>query len=71
EKGLLKAGDKIVFNGFGAGLTWGAMVVEWSGPLPSTARPIRPQRYRPVARLRSWWQRFLRFLEGLIWGGKA
>ncbi|MFN3742221.1 MAG: beta-ketoacyl-ACP synthase III [Anaerolineales bacterium] len=71
EKGLLKAGDKIVFNGFGAGLTWGAMVVEWTGPLPSATRPIRPQRYRPVARLRSWWHRFLRLLEGLIWGRRA
>ncbi len=71
EKGLLKAGDKIVFTGFGAGLTWGALVAEWTGPLPSATRPIRPQRYRPVARLRSRWYRLLRFLEGMFWGRKG
>ncbi len=71
EKGLLKAGDKIVFTGFGAGLTWGGLVAEWTGPLPSATHPIRPQRYRPVARMRSFWHRLLRFLEGLIWGRKG
>ncbi len=29
RKGLLKSGDKIVFAGFGSGLTWGVMVLEW------------------------------------------
>ncbi|MCC8140984.1 MAG: ketoacyl-ACP synthase III [Lachnospiraceae bacterium] len=29
QKGLLKSGDKIVFAGFGSGLTWGVMVLEW------------------------------------------
>ena len=29
RKGLLKSGDKIVFSGFGAGLTWGATLLEW------------------------------------------
>ncbi len=33
EKGKLKNGDKIVLVGFGAGLTWGALVAEWTGPL--------------------------------------
>lgn len=27
--GALKRGDKIVFSGFGAGLTWGATLLEW------------------------------------------
>ncbi len=27
--GLLKTGDRIVFAGFGAGLTWGVMILEW------------------------------------------
>ncbi len=31
RQGLLKAGDKIVFAGFGAGLTWGVMIMEWKG----------------------------------------
>lgn len=29
RKGMLKPGDKIVFSGFGAGLTWGATLIEW------------------------------------------
>ncbi len=29
KKGMLKRGDKIVFAGFGAGLTWSAAVMEW------------------------------------------
>ncbi len=30
RQGLLKPGDKIVFAGFGAGLTWGVMIMEWA-----------------------------------------
>ncbi|WP_302326492.1 beta-ketoacyl-ACP synthase III [Enterocloster lavalensis] len=29
RKGMLASGDKIVLSGFGAGLTWGATLVEW------------------------------------------
>ena len=29
REGMLQAGDKIVLAGFGAGLTWGACVLEW------------------------------------------
>lgn len=29
EQGMLKAGDKIVMSGFGAGMTWGAVLLEW------------------------------------------
>ena len=29
KEGIIKAGDKIVLSGFGAGLTWGACVLEW------------------------------------------
>lgn len=29
QKGMIKPGQKIVMAGFGAGLTWGASVVEW------------------------------------------
>lgn len=29
RKGELKAGDRIVLSGFGAGLTWGAALMEW------------------------------------------
>ena len=26
---LLERGDKIILSGFGGGLTWGAMLIEW------------------------------------------
>ena len=29
RKGMLSAGDKVVLSGFGAGLTWGAALLEW------------------------------------------
>ena len=29
EKGLLKKGMKIILVGFGGGLTWGALLMEW------------------------------------------
>jgi 3-oxoacyl-[acyl-carrier-protein] synthase III len=67
EKGLIKTGDKIVLVGFGAGLTWGALAAEWTGPLPAEHK-VYPERYRVQARVRSWLNRFLRFIEGLIWG---
>jgi 3-oxoacyl-[acyl-carrier-protein] synthase-3 len=65
EKGLLKGGDKIVFVGFGAGLTWGALTAEWTGPLP-VKRPVHPERYRTFARIRSLLRRLIRFIEGLF-----
>lgn len=34
EQGRIKEGDNIAFVGFGGGLSWGAMVVQWSGPKP-------------------------------------
>ena len=29
QEGKLKQGDKLVLAGFGAGMTWGAAVMEW------------------------------------------
>ncbi len=29
EEGLLQRGDKVILTGFGAGLTWGSMLIEW------------------------------------------
>lgn len=63
----LKPGDRIVFVGFGAGLTWGAAVVEWSGPFPGLPK-VRPARYRSYFRLRSFFRRIWRHFEALIWG---
>jgi len=67
KEGRIQPGDKIVFVGFGAGLTWGAAVAEWSGPILSKSR-IPPASYRAWARARSLLLRIMRFVEGIIWG---
>ena len=67
EDGKLQPGDRIVFVGFGAGLTWGALAAEWTGPLPSE-RKVYPRRYRLWARIRSFLLRVVRVIEGWIWG---
>lgn len=65
EKGQIKSGDKVVFVGFGAGLTWGAMTVDWTGPIPAK-KTVHPEQYRLFARLRSIIRRAIRFIEGLL-----
>lgn len=65
QKGQLKPGDKVVFVGFGAGLTWGAVVVEWTGPVPAK-KHIHPQQYRLFARLRRFILRAIRYIESFI-----
>ncbi|MBL8101477.1 MAG: ketoacyl-ACP synthase III [Anaerolineales bacterium] len=65
EAGRVKPGDKIAFVGFGAGLTWGAMVVEWTGSIPAK-KQVHPEQYRLFARLRSFVRRALRFIEGFF-----
>lgn len=65
EKGQIKNGDRIVFVGFGAGLTWGALAAEWSGPIPSKGL-ARPEQYYWYARVRSFVRRAIRFIEGII-----
>jgi len=66
EKGQIQPGEKIVMVGFGAGLTWGALAAEWTGPIPSK-RHVHPEQYRTFARLRSFVRRGLRFIEGLLY----
>ena len=67
EAGRILPGNKLVFVGFGAGLTWGAAVVEWSGPFAGI-RKVRPARYRWYARIRSIILRVLRHIDAWIWG---
>lgn len=67
EEGRLGRNDKIVLVGFGAGLTWGALAVQWTGPFPS-AEKFRISRYQRFARIRSLLRRIWRFIEGIIWG---
>ena len=65
EKGQIKTGDKLVMVGFGAGLTWGALTAEWTGPLPSRGH-VHPEQYRALGRVRSFVRRAIRFIEGII-----
>ena len=66
EKGQIQKGDKLVMVAFGAGLTWGALAAEWTGPIPSK-KHLHAEQYRRFARLRSSVRRFLRFIEGLLY----
>jgi 3-oxoacyl-[acyl-carrier-protein] synthase-3 len=68
QEGRIHPGDRVVFVGFGAGLTWGAAVVEWTGPLTTAHRIVYPRRYRTYARLRSLLLRLLRRLDAWMWG---
>ena len=68
KTGRLHSGDKVVLVGFGAGLTWGAAVIHWTGPFPSRRR-VRPKSLRIWARFRSFMRRFIRRVEGKIWKG--
>lgn len=63
----LKPGDKTVMVAFGSGLTWGAVLVEWTGPLPFQ-RKVRPRQVRWTARVRSALARLRRRIDGFIWG---
>ena len=67
ESGRINPGDKIVFVGFGGGLTWGAFTAEWSGPLPSERKVLHGW-HLFLARIRSVLLRIVRVIEGLIWG---
>jgi len=67
QQGRLQNGDNTVFVGFGAGLTWGAVLVRWTGPvLPH--RHIYPTSYRVWVTIRSQLLKLVRRIEGWIWG---
>jgi 3-oxoacyl-[acyl-carrier-protein] synthase III len=66
----IKPGDKVVFVGFGAGLTWGALAAQWTGPL-LVERKVHPEWYKPWARVRSSLRRLWRALEGILFGRDA
>ena len=74
QAGRLNPGDKVVFVGFGAGLTWGSVAAQWTGPLPLEEhhKAVWPYRfqgfYNSYVRIRSWILRVVRQIEGFIWG---
>jgi 3-oxoacyl-[acyl-carrier-protein] synthase-3 len=67
EQGKVKHDDLIVCAGFGAGLTWAAMAIRWSLPLPVPAPSRRMTVWRWLhyrwARYRSWWRRLWRKID--------
>jgi 3-oxoacyl-[acyl-carrier-protein] synthase-3 len=67
QEDRLHQGEKVVFVGFGAGLTWGAAVAQWCGPFPAKRKAFPPY-IRVLARMRSVLLRVIRFIEGIIWG---
>lgn len=70
SQGRLKPGDHVVFVGFGAGLTWGAVAAQWSGPF-AVKPTVSVWDYSRWARLRSLIKRLVRRIEGLIWGRRG
>ena len=73
ECGRIKPGDHLVLVGFGAGLTWGALVLEWVSPDGGLRPGVRP-RHRllaMLARIASTARRVWRWIEGLIWGART
>jgi 3-oxoacyl-[acyl-carrier-protein] synthase-3 len=67
QQGRLQYGDTTVFVGFGAGLTWGAALVKWTGPFLPHRRIYSPS-YQMWVSVRSRLLRLLRRIEGWIWG---
>ncbi len=66
--------DRIVFVGFGGGLTWGAIVAHWGVTPPAAVsrwRQLGRQTLRGLAHLRSAGRRMLRRMEGVLFGSQA
>ena len=72
DEGRIHPGDKIVFVGFGGGLTWGALTAVWTGPITTEPRRMRLSRYRRIVKARSFLKRIWRHIDALLWGrGKS
>ena len=71
--GQIKPNDKIVLVGFGAGLTWGAALLEWQvEPTPASQfRDVLREGLYILAHLRSLLRRVLRFIEALLFGPRS
>ena len=71
--GRVRPGDNLIMVGFGAGLTWGALALQWVEPLRpvTTARRRRRSVLIGLAHIRSFFRRVWRRIEGLLWGGRA
>lgn len=70
QQGKLRPGDKIVLVGFGAGLTWGAVAIEWTGTRESTRR-LGPEVFTWIAPVRSAIRRLQRVVDGIFFGRRG
>lgn len=61
EQGEIKDRDNIAFVGFGGGLTWAAMVVQWGVPKDDRSARINQQRRRVTYFLARWRARLRRY----------
>lgn len=66
QAGRLKPEDKVVFVGFGGGLTWGAVAATWTGTPLVVGRHLRPEWYKPLAYIRSFFLRIRRTIESIF-----
>lgn len=71
--GRIRPGDNLVMVGFGAGLTWGALALQWVAPERRVTTAVRRRRTAMVwlAHLRSFFRRLARRIEGILWGGRS
>ncbi|HLV44213.1 MAG TPA: beta-ketoacyl-ACP synthase III [Aggregatilineales bacterium] len=69
ESGLVKPNDRIVLVGFGAGLTWGAALLEWEPQPPARSQfsEMLREGWYIFAHIRSMFLRFFRLVEALLW----
>ena len=73
DSGRIQDGDHLVLVGFGAGLTWGALAMQWFKAEEKPSRMLKRKRRLVIwySRLRSWLRRIVRKIEGLIWGASS
>jgi 3-oxoacyl-[acyl-carrier-protein] synthase-3 len=74
EQGRVRPNDHMVLVGFGAGLTWGAAVVQWNvtgKPEVSPWHRLSRQAVYSLSRVRSAVRRGLRRVEGVVYGKQS
>jgi 3-oxoacyl-[acyl-carrier-protein] synthase-3 len=68
EAGRVQRHDYMALVGFGAGLTWGALLIQWETPIPTVRiswwRRLFNALYYRWAKVRSWMARLRRRVEG-------
>ena len=73
-EGGVRPNDRLIFVGFGGGLTWGAIAAHWEvTPPPEVSRWQQLGRQTRIgfSHLRSFGRRVLRRAEGVLFGSQA